>query len=219
MENKPRKRILAYSPLQLKTKLRENVNASLHWSSVNYYPRLTVFIGNVKNSDGSTNFNNIITIGTSTTNILTILSDFKCLIRNKKKGKKHVYAFYVNQFTADGKMLDQKVLKAKLIIGKDENGINYISLVEKDKEQVKFNIMANHDYFKPLNELGEEITDEESKSDKYTLSYISMLENLLHKEFTEACLSDGEVKDQKTNTAENMDVVNETNIDLEEIFG
>lgn len=214
MENKPKKRILAYSPLQIK-----NGKNSLHWSSVNFYPRLTVFLGKVKNEDGTTNFNNIINIGTSTTNILSIMSDFKCLIKNKKKGKKHIYAFYVNQFTEDGKMLEQKILKAKLIIGKEDNGINYISLIEKDKEEVKFYLMANHEYFKPLNELGEEIKDEESKSDKYALSYISMLEHLLQKEFTEACLTDGTINNVKDNNVNNMDMVNESNIDLEELFG
>lgn len=220
MESKQRKRISSYSPLQLKTTLSNKKTASLHWSSVNYYPRLTVFIGNVKNSDGTTNFNNIINIGTSTTNILSIMSDFKCLIRNKKNGKRHVYAFYSNQFTPDGKMLDQKTLKAKLIIGKEENGVNFISLVEHDKQEVKFNLMANHDYFKPLNELGEEIKDDGVKSDKYALSYISMLEHLLYKEFSEACLTSNTDSPEKENTETAItEMVDETNIDLDEIFG
>lgn len=181
------KRILQYEPFKLKTTKEDGYVATMNFSSKNFYPNITVFVGPYRDKDNNVIEKNKITINTTTTNILVILSDFKTIIRNKSADSKS-YLFYKNTFTEDGKMLEQMSLAGKLTIGKDEEGVNYIELTEEGKEVVRFKLLADARYFKCLDSENKEITDLTILSGKYATKWVSMLESLLYKEFTEACM-------------------------------
>lgn len=71
----------------------------------------------------------------------------------------------------DGKKTNETYLQAKVIVGKDKEGIIFISVIEEGKKKIKFDLLPDTKWYKMFKN-GEEITDKKDLSYYYAISYI-----------------------------------------------
>lgn len=75
---------------------------------------------------------------------------------------------------ANGERTQETFVQAKVIVGKDKEGIIFISVIAEDKKKVKFNLLPDEKWYK-LYRNGVEVTDRVELSKCYAKAYVRAL--------------------------------------------
>lgn len=151
-------------------------NATLQWSVRNSYPRITIFCSpNVKNADGTLDYNKII-IAPFTVPLVFIFTKYLRSFLTDDKPGYYTIECYNTKFK-DGKRTDEVYLQAKVIIGKDDKGVIYLSALEEGKRSIKFDLLPDSRWFKFYDKDGKEVVNHAELSKAYAEAYLKVLED------------------------------------------
>ena len=172
-------KIVRYSSLSLRKYIKEEKDsASLQWSTRGMYPRITVYTSN--NNAFVNNKLNYDFVITAPFDIITLQMFINLLKQVCKDESNTRYTIdCLNTRVVNGVRTNEKYVQAKVIIGKDDNGIIYIAATEDNKKRIKFTLLPNLDFFKFYNKDGSIIKDPATLSVLYTEAYIKSIETLL----------------------------------------
>lgn len=175
-------KLVKFSPLTLRKSGDEFKGAGLTWSIRKGFPRITVYTGgNILDKDKKLDYSKIIIAPFDYTTMIMFLDYFKNVIESKEEIKYKVNC-YNNKFV-DNKRTDDIIIQASVIIGKDLEGIVYISVVEENKKSIKFELIPEGKWHKFFNGNNEEIVDKKDLSLRYSRTYYDLLKSILLKEF------------------------------------
>lgn len=150
--------------------------ANLQWSVRNSYPRITVFCSNhVKKEDGTMDYSKIITAPFTLPTIFIFTRYLRLMINDKEPGYYTIECY--NTKFVDGKRTDEIYLQSKVIVGKDDKGVLYLSAIEEGKRSIKFELLPDSRWFKFYDKKGNEIVDKADLSKSYALAYVKVLED------------------------------------------
>lgn len=163
-----REPIIEYAKYGIFAKPLQGSNRSprLAWGSLKGNPRMTVFT----NTPSDTVNSGIIYAGFNPETMFELLDAFKYIIDNGIKSSKVRIKNYTiaRDATGNGAATGEKKLLCEAIAGKDERGINYVSLIAEDRPKIKFEFRISdfHEIFHndgtPYSE--EEASDAQAKA-------------------------------------------------------
>ncbi len=169
------------SPLELdklsiytKPEKAEDRSARLIWSLVFNNPRITIFT-NKKELTNKENDWGRITARLDPMIAFSILNQLADLV-NKPNGTRFLIK-NINYPVIDGKRAETPEHVNDVIIGKDQEGVIWLSIKEEGKPNIKFNITFS-DYHEIVNGDGTPLTIEEA-SKLATIAYTSILKRML----------------------------------------
>ena len=180
--------------------------ATLKWSVRNGYPRVTVFTeNNVMLPAGKMDYSKVITAPFDAITLNGILILFEGIINSKEK--KHITVNCYNAKYENNVKTNDVALQGKFVIGKDENGINYMAVTEEGKPKIKFELAPSKKWFKFLGDNGDEMAN---LSNAYATGYIKLLTSALeHVIKTDITVSTIEDNRKKTETINDINVTDE----------
>lgn len=172
----PNVKIAKFISLNLSKYIEEDKgNATLQWSVRNGYPRVTVFCSpNVKSIEGTMDYGKIITAPFTVPTVFIFTKYMKSILADDSPGYYTIECY--NTRFKDGKRTDEIYLQAKVIVGKDENGIIYLSALEEGKRSIKFDMLPDGRWFKFYDKEGKEVVNKVELSKAYAQAYIKVLE-------------------------------------------
>jgi len=171
--------IVKFAPLTLYKNTEDDTYATLNWSMRMGYPRITVYTNNKKGVKSDLDYNTIITAPFDSVTVGVVVDYLKEIAESTEPSRQVVDCFNVKY--VNGEKTDEIVLQASVIVGKDAEGVNYISAIAEGKKKVKFEIMPNSKWFKFRDKNGDEITDKKIISNRYTKAYANLLGTLISK--------------------------------------
>lgn len=77
----------------------------------------------------------------------------------------------------EGKKTNETYLQAKVMVGKDKEGIIFLSVIDENKKKIKFDLLPDLKWYKMFKN-GVEITDPKELSYYYAISYLKALRAL-----------------------------------------
>lgn len=174
-------KLVKFTPLSLTKELEED-SATLQWSIRKGYPRITVFTSNtIKEKDGTVNYGKIITAPFDYVTMTMFLNYFQDVIFSKEETRQVVNCYNVKY--KDGEKTEEIYLQAKAVVGKDKDGIIYITAIEEEKKQVKFYLLPNTKWHKIYDKDNNEISNVKEQSFVYAKAYLQLLRKLIEDEF------------------------------------
>lgn len=153
--------------------------ATLTWSTRNGYPRMTAYTSNNKASspDGKMDFNFVITAPFDYITLQIFLEYLKEVIDSTGEIKYSIDCF--NTKFVNHERTNEVELQAKVIVGKDKEGVVYLAALEEGKRNVKFDLLPSSKWFKFYDATNTEITDKKVLSKLYATGYYNVLSKLL----------------------------------------
>ena len=174
-------KVVRLAPLTIK-KETTNGEASLSWSVRMGFPRITVHTeGNTKNEDGTMNYDKIIIAPLDYVNLKYVLTLLKQVIDSEGETKYTVECY--NSVFKDRVRMNEVKVQAKIILGKDQDGVIYLSAIEDNKTKIKFDLLPSSKWFKYYDKDNKEITDKSRVSKLYATGYLELLQESFINEF------------------------------------
>lgn len=132
---------IKWEKLTLARDNKANRVSTLRWHMREAFPKLTVFINGPDRS--ITGAQNMINLSFTYKNLLVLFGFMDLVIESDVPVEKELVAY--NTAYIDNQRTDDIVIEGKAVIGKDSNGVVYITLVDKDdtKPQMRFNLIAD----------------------------------------------------------------------------
>lgn len=182
-EDKNKVKLVKFPTLTLRKEIEGEGAASLTWAIRAGYPRITVYTsGTIKNPDGTTDYTKIITAPFDYLNANILLTMLEDLVNTKEPTKKSVDCF--NAKYEDNVKTNEVIVQAKVTIGKDDNGVNYIAVTEEGKRKIKFELLPSSKWFKYYLPNGAELTDPRLSSYYFTKAYVQLVKHFVLAEVT-----------------------------------
>lgn len=179
MDNKVK--LVRFAPLSLRKSVDDR-DVALQWSIRMGYPRITIYTDtSVVNQDGKMDFSKIIIAPFDYVNLKVFLEYFKKVINGENDNSYSVNCYNVK--FKDGVKTNETYLQAKVVVGKDKEGIIYLAAIEEGKPKIKFELLPNTKWFRYFNKDDIEIDDKGTLSKLYSTSYVCLLETIIQKEF------------------------------------
>jgi len=147
--------------------------ASLTWGVRMGYPRVTVF---TSNDESISIYDRMITAPFDSETFMMFVNMLKS-VTTLKRGEK-LKMDCLNYKYRDGAKTNEIYTQATVIIGKDEDGVNYIAVIEEKKKKVKFEFLPGK-FHRFYNSDGTENTDKSLLSDSFTLAYADILDKAI----------------------------------------
>lgn len=168
--------LLELNKLSLHRVNKAERTSSLKWGFRKGYPRLMVFING---SDKSvTGRNNMIIAPFSFTALNTLTGALNEIVEADKGTEFSINC--INAKYVDNKKTDETVIQATVVVGKDTDGMIFISLSEEGKPTVRFNLTLNTEW-NPVTMNGVNIELTEFGSKMFTKRYITQVESVYNK--------------------------------------
>lgn len=180
MDNKNKVKLVRFGPLSLRKNV-ENDEMALQWSVRMGFPRITVYTTNKVSENGKMDFGKIIIAPFDYVNLKVFLSYFRDTI--KADGEISYSVDCYNVAFKDGVKTGEIKLQAKVVVGKDKDGVIYLAAIEEGKPKIKFELLPNTKWFRYYDKDNVEITDKKTLSFKYSEAYLCLLETTFNKEF------------------------------------
>jgi hypothetical protein len=152
----------------------EKDTALLTWSTRKGFPRITVWAApSVMTEDGKIDYSKVITAPFDYITLGILLDKLEECIKSDKEMKHTIDCLNIK--FSNGARTDEIYTQAKVIVGRDPNGVIYISAIEENKPKIKFELVPTtwFKFYKPNS--NEEIRERRELSASYSKSY---LENL-----------------------------------------
>lgn len=147
--------------------LNEPDGGSLHWGVRMGFPRITVIPERI--NDGE-NYNEKIITAPFNVPTLHLLLEYMDEIVNGEKGQyKSIECRNIKY--VNGERTSETFIQSTVIIGKDKDGINFITLVSEGKKKVKFSILPDSRWYRIYHN-NAEVTDKSEISRVYARAYI-----------------------------------------------
>jgi len=156
----------------------EKDTAQLQWSSRMGYPRITVFTTRNTHTDGKFNYNTMIKAPFDYVTIDILLQRFKSVLSSDDVVSYDIGCY--NNTYVNNERTSSVDLAATVRIGRDDSGVVYISVLEKDKAKIKFSLLPSKTYFKFYDKNKEVITDKKVLSNLYANAYYKRLNFILN---------------------------------------
>lgn len=167
------KSLLELNKLSLHRLNKAERTSSLKWGFRKGYPRLMVFING---SDLSVRGRDNMIIAPFGFTALNTLTGAMAEIIEAEKGTE----FTINCINAkyvDNKKTDETTIQATVVVGKDQDGMIFISLSEENKPTVRFNLTLNEEW-NPVTMNGVNIGLTEFGSKMFTKRYLNQIETV-----------------------------------------
>ena len=167
------KSLLELNKLSLHRINKAERTSSLKWGFRKGYPRLMVFING---SDLSVRGRDNMIIAPFGFTALNTLTGAMAEIIEAEKGTE----FSINCINAkfvDNKKTDETIVQATVVVGKDQDGMIFISLSEESKPTVRFNLTLNEEW-NPVTMNGVNIGLTEFGSKMFTKRYLNQVETV-----------------------------------------
>lgn len=148
------------------------------WSVRNGYPRLTARLRKEEWTE-TPDWSNTIIAPMDTLSAITLIRDFRAIL--DKPGPISTTMVCKNNVYVNSQKTDEIQEQARIILGKDEKGINYILVKAKDKGELKCELLPNSAYIQRVDTVGDSITDIAKLSNDHTISYLELLTALLYR--------------------------------------
>lgn len=180
MDNKNKVKLVRFGPLSIRKNV-DNDEMALQWSVRMGFPRITVYTTNKATEKGKMDFSKVIIAPFDYINLKLFLSYFKDIVVSDDEKSYSVECFNVT--FKDGIKTNETRLQAKVVVGKDKDGVIYLAAIEEGKPKIKFELLPNTKWFRYYDKDNNEITDKRVLSKKYAEAYLCLLETTLNKEF------------------------------------
>ena len=169
-------KFIRFTILKLVKVFEDKDVASLAWGIRMGYPRITVFTSNDKSMPI---FNRMVT---APFDIVTFQMFCNMLIDvvNYSKGESR-YIECLNNKYVNGERTNEIYVQAKVVVGKDDKGINYLAVLEDGKKKVKFELLPGN-YHRFFNKDKNLIEDKELLSNEFTKAYAELVNKLVYPE-------------------------------------
>lgn len=197
-------------------------SATLTWSTRNGYPRITVYTSNKKASspDGKMNWDFIITAPFDYITLQMFLSNLKDIIDGPNEKRSTINCY--NTKYENGNKTNDVELQAKVIVGKDRDGVVYLTAIEEGKRSVKFDLLPSTIWFKFFDTNNNEITDKAVLSKAYANGYYNVMSKLLldaaKDELVRTVESEDKPKNTPTVSNTKQNEITVSDIDLENLL-
>lgn len=150
--------------------LNEPDGGTLHWGVRMGFPRITVIPERIEEGD---NYNEKIITAPFNVPTLHLLLEYMGEIVNGENGQyKSIECRNVKY--VNGERTTETYVQSTVIVGKDKDGINFITLVTNDKKKVKFSILPNPRWYR-IYYNGTEVTDKAEISRVFGRAYIKAI--------------------------------------------
>lgn len=175
----PEVEIAKFTSLSIRKQVGETERdtALLMWSTRKGYPRISVYTHpSIKNEKGGMDYSKIITAPFDYITLGILFSYLDAAI--KTDGEYQQVIECLNVKYVDGVKTTKVYTQAKVMVGKDTNGIIYISAIEEGKTKIKFELLPTRWFKFYKTNSAEELTDKKVLSKSYALSYLECLRKL-----------------------------------------
>ena len=172
-------KIVSFIPLTLRSEIDEDTYASLTWSIRMGYPRMTTYTDNKVNGDTEFNYDNLIISPMDSAMINLVLDKLDNIILGPAGEDFSVKCYnvkYVNNVKTD-----KVVLQSVLCMGKDKDGVVWLSNKTDNNQGVIFKLLPNDKWHKLLGTNGKEIKSPAVLSGMYAKAYAKRLRSLMDK--------------------------------------
>lgn len=182
-----RVKLVKLTPLSIRKDYLDDDDKSdfglLQWSIRAGYPRITVFISNIKkpNRPSGMDYDNMLTAPLDYITYGIFSNYLKNVIASEKPIKYMVDCFNI-KFENNVKT-DEIYLQSKITVGKDNDGVIYLAVTVENKRKLKFDLLPSK-WYKFFNSDGVEITDKGILSVMYAKAYHELLNKLVYGEST-----------------------------------
>ena len=180
MENKDKVRTYNLHKLSLSTDYGDDKYGSLSWSVRNGYPRMSVFTEQSRTDrDTKTvfDYNKLITAPFSHIEAMAFLTDMETIVNGPNERKRQVKCF--NTKFVNNQRTNDIELQATAEVGKDSNGLIYITATASNKRRVKFVLTTASKWHTPVSN-GDDIVDPAELSKRYAIEYIRVARKQLN---------------------------------------
>lgn len=186
-------RIVRYLPLNIRKNIPDTKDvAMLQWSMRGIYPRITVYTStNNAFKDKKLDYNFIITAPFDIITLEMLIIKLEELLEANNNTRYVIDC--LNNKIENGERKDELITQAKVVVGKDDQGLMYISVLEEGKKKIKFELLANMKYFKYYNSNNELIKDTAELSKLYVKSYIKTLREFMYNDIIKVAVVTVEV--------------------------
>lgn len=180
-----------FTPVNLTANDPENEDNyfSLVWSSRAGYPRITLYLVNKRgpktNEKKPFDYATMITAPFTAITVQTFLEQFKTVIDSPEEiilGQE----CYNSKFENGKKIEGEIALQAKAVVGKDSDGIIYLSLIADKRRKVKIPILPNTRFHKTISKSGDIDNNKGELSMAHAKSYLKVLTLLINNEMLES---------------------------------
>lgn len=218
---------IQFAALTLSKELDNGETATLCWKVRGIYPRIVVNTGNAINDDKTVDYSKVIIAPFDYATMKTFLYYLYELTKAKQPVSYSVDCY--NVVFKDGVKTNDIEVQATVTVGRDTDGINFITVTREGKMKVKFDLIPNPKWFVYKKDNDANLINKEQLSGFFVKGYYSIATKLLE---TETLLSakdeyltnkpsyitEEEAKANKTKAAniEHVEVADKTNEKKEE---
>lgn len=172
-------RVIRFTPVSLRTNY-DDTFATLVWSVRMGYPRVTVFLDNDKFNKDKIDYSKQIKATFDHIKLKVFLKQADKVIKSEKSVEYGVKS--KNNEYSNGERTNNIVLQSTLFLGKDDDGMIYLKLVEPGKKMVRFELGMDNKYIVLVKPDGQDLDDKSKLSALYATEYIDTLRLLLDEE-------------------------------------
>lgn len=195
-------KIVKYGKLSLRKEIKENDKvdtATLTWSNRNGFPRVTIYTSDnirLKDRDGL-DYSKIIIAPFDYVTIRAFINMFIDVLDRDEEVKREVECY--NMKFLNGTRTDELYLQAKVIVGKDKEGVVYIAAIENNKKKIRFDLVPSNRFFKFSGDPS--LENIKTLSQYYAKAYLELLQKCIAEDVIDAKtvteIDDGKPTDQK----------------------
>ena len=190
-------KIVSFVPLTLYTDTNDDDGyATLSWSIRKGYPRITVYTDNSRKKSKEFSFDHLITAPMDAVIVNVVIDNLGKVIKSDKEIKLATKCYNVKY--VNNEKTDDIYLQATIIIGKDKDGVIYMTAVEDGKRKVKFKLLPREKWHKFINAGGNEVTDKSELSVLFATAYHKRLKSLMDKHLADDAVIKGDPAVNKT---------------------
>jgi len=184
LNSKPKVKIVAFAPLSLYADTEKDKYASLTWSIRAGYPRVTVYTDNSNSFKTEFSYDNLIIAPMDSVTVNTLIANLRTVADSKETTSLTIKCYNVKY--VDNVKTDEIMLQATIIVGKDDEGVVYISVTQEGKKNVVFKLLPKLKWHKFLGPDHKVIEDNSKLSTMFAKSYIARLQSLMDKNLSDS---------------------------------
>jgi len=173
----PAVKIIKFAPMALKESLDLETYASLSWSIRMGYPRASVYLNDKKDDDFD--YAKLIIAPTNAVTINTFINSALKMVDAEPNSEFKLKCY--NVAWVDDVKTDDIVLQATLSVGKNSEGIIYISVTKEGLPEVRFRLTGLSKWHVVADANGKDIKDPERLSRMHAKAYFDRLKALMDK--------------------------------------
>ena len=173
-------RTIQFAALTLSKELDDGETATLSWKVRGIYPRIVVNTGNTIKEDKTIDYSKVIIAPFDYTTMKTFLYYLYELTKAKQPVSYSVDCF--NVVFKDGVKTNEIEVQATVVIGRDVDGVNYITVLRDGKKKVRFDLIPNPKWFTYKKDNDASLINKEQLSGFFTKGYYSIANKLLETE-------------------------------------